>query len=121
MDKLNDKKNRQLLPNTRDNEVPKNDVIENKIIKKQNSEENIAKNDKSPNSEPTTFKVVVTAKFNSNKASNTSETALADNSAKKKGVRGVIQSIREVKNGDKELKLFGMERDKLMASIGRGE
>jgi hypothetical protein len=116
-----DKKNQQVPQNKPEKDLKKDQIIENQLLKKENLEDNIAKNDKNPTQENTTFKVVVTAKFNSTKAQSTPETAIADNSPKKKGVRGVIQSIREVKNGDKELKLFGMERDKLMASIGKGE
>jgi hypothetical protein len=116
-----DKKNRQAPQNTPEKGLKKEEIIENQRLKKESLEEGIAKNQATPRQENATFKVVVTAKLSSAKPQNAPETAIADNSPKRKGVRGVIQSIREVKNGDKELKLFGMERDKLMASIGRGE
>jgi hypothetical protein len=116
-----DKKNRQVPQNTPKEGLKKEEIIENQFLKKGNLEEGVAKNQQTPSQENATFKVVVTAKLNSTKTQNMPETAVADNNSKRKGVRGVIQSIREVKNGDKELKLFGMERDKLMASIGRGE
>lgn len=115
----NQKENQNKINDLNKNRVEnkKQEMPDNQLIKENKEETAIAQNNQNKNTEGKSYTIKVTAKLNSQ--NKVSETALAQNTEKRKGVRGVIQNIRDIKNGEKELKLFGTEADKVLASLGK--
>jgi FtsZ-interacting cell division protein ZipA len=115
----NQQKNKTNDLNKNNNQNNRTEKLDNQLINENKQETEIAQNNPNNNPEGKSYTIKVTTKINSLNASKTSEPVLAENTDKRKGVRGVLKNIRDIKNGDKELKLFGTEADKVLASIGK--